>query len=152
MACGVQRYGCLGRQPRTHTIFFGIAQFNKPHRMYPKPPFLACGVLRYGCLGRHPRTHAIFFGVVQLIGAGDDHLMAIHIENGLGAHCAGATRRPTGEGGGIRLPAVAFLLGAKADRYRTPFIVHGTRFGPHLVCFLPTPAFQVPGKGRVYPS
>mgnify|MGYP007125156897 CR=1 FL=1 len=115
MACGVQRYGCLGRQPRTHTLFFGIAQFNKPHRMYPKPPFLACGVQRYGCLGRHPRTHAIFFGVVQLIGAGDDHLMAIHIDNGLGAHCAGATRRPTGEGGGYSFTGGSLPFGSEGQ-------------------------------------
>ena len=57
------RYGCLERQPRTHTIFFGIVRFKHTHPRYPKTPLLASGVHRYGCLERHPRTDTIPFGV-----------------------------------------------------------------------------------------
>ena len=52
----VQRYACLGRHPRTHTMFFGTVQFKNPHPRYPKTPLLPYGVQWYWCLGRHPRT------------------------------------------------------------------------------------------------
>ena len=65
LACRIQRYGRLGRHPRSQTIFFGIVQFKEHHRRYPKTPLLACRVWRYGCLGRHARTQTILFGIVQ---------------------------------------------------------------------------------------
>ena len=45
---GVQRYGCLERHPRTHTIFFGMVRFGPTHPRYPKTVFLP-GVCR--CMG-----------------------------------------------------------------------------------------------------
>ena len=65
LAHGVQRYGCLGRHPRTQTIFFGIVQFKSPHPRYPKTPFQTHGLQRNGCLGRHPSTQTIFFGIAH---------------------------------------------------------------------------------------
>ena len=61
----MQRYGCLGRQPKTHTILFGTVRFKHHHFRYPETPFLARGVQRYACLGRHPKTHSILFGTVR---------------------------------------------------------------------------------------
>ena len=57
LAHGVQRYGCLGRQPRTQTIY--------THPRYQKTLFLGQGVQRRGCLGRHPRTQRIFLGIAH---------------------------------------------------------------------------------------
>ena len=57
LACGVQCYGWLERQPTTPMIFCCIAQLKDPHPRYPKTRFLACGVQCYGCLKRRPRTH-----------------------------------------------------------------------------------------------
>ena len=91
LACRVQWYGCLGRHPRTHAIFFGIVHFKHHHPIlgpktllldctvvpvfgnvrfkhhhprYPETPLLAHDVQRYGWLERHPRIHTIFFGIV----------------------------------------------------------------------------------------
>ena len=61
----MQWYGCLGRHPRTHTMFSGIVQFKDTHPRGPNTSFLAHGVQWYGWLGRHPRTHTIFSGIVQ---------------------------------------------------------------------------------------
>ena len=61
LAHSVQRYACLGRHPRTHTLFFGMVRFKYYHFTYPTTPFQAHRVQRYACLGRHPRPHTLFF-------------------------------------------------------------------------------------------
>ena len=61
----MQWYGCLGRHPRTQTIFYGIVHFKHHHPRYPKTPLLACRVQWYGCLVRHPRTQTMFYGIVH---------------------------------------------------------------------------------------
>ena len=62
---GVQRYGCLGRHPRTQSMIFGTVQFKHHHPRYPKTPLLVYdvqGCVRSGC---HPRTQTIVFGIVH---------------------------------------------------------------------------------------
>ena len=92
LACRVQRYGCLGRQPGTQTPFYDIVHFKHPHPRYPKTPLPAYRVQKYGCLERHPKTQTPVFGANTPILGIQKHLCWPVGYKGMGAW--GATAEP----------------------------------------------------------
>ena len=56
LAYRVQRYGCLGRYPKTQTIVFVhyVVQFKQPHHRYPKTFLLSYRAQWHGCCPATP--------------------------------------------------------------------------------------------------
>ena len=59
------RVGCLGRHPRTQTIFFGSVQFKHHHHRCPKNTFADLWGAEVWVFGALPQNPMIFFGIVQ---------------------------------------------------------------------------------------